>query len=133
VSNWLPISSAPKTGKRILLFADLRGAPGKIITGRYSVDAYRTMDDVVIGAEEGFQSDGDECIPSNQEVFTHWRPLPDPPCSGLETSPEYVAEAERTQFRGVTHEPCLNCGKGYRDHIAIADDGTRDVCSHGPL
>ena len=53
--------------------------------------------------------------------------------SAVETAPEYVADTERSQFRGVTHEPCLNCGKRYRDHIAIADDGARDVCPHGPL
>jgi len=75
----LPISSAPRTGKRVLLFAAVVGTPGKWVTGRYSCDAYRTINDIVIGAEEGFQSDADECIPSNQEVFTHWRPLPASP------------------------------------------------------
>jgi hypothetical protein len=123
VSNWLPISSAPKTGKRILLFADLRGAPGKIVTGRYSVDAYRTMDDVVIGAEEGFQSDGDECIPSNQEVFTHWRPLPDPPCSGLETSPEPVIRVWDCigcdeQFVETPQTYCEKCQKRHAEIAA---------------
>lgn len=83
----LPISGAPRTGKRILLFAAIVGTPGKWITGRYSTDAHRTINDVLIGAEEGFQSDGDECIPSNQEVFTHWRPLPASPSTKISEQP----------------------------------------------
>lgn len=81
--NWQPIETAPKTGKRILLAAYMGGGHIRVSSGEYSTDPYRN-DDEIIGAEEGFKGDGDECIPSNQECFTHWMPLPEPPVSKQE-------------------------------------------------
>lgn len=83
-SGWQPIETAPRDGSRILLCANLQ-VKDRIGAGRYSVEPYISDGRGIIGAAEGFQGDGDQCIPSNQDVFTHWMPLPSAPVTKGET------------------------------------------------
>lgn len=74
---WQPIETAPRNGDRILLAANVHSPAGpRLQTGYYSIDPYVHISGEVIGAEEGFQCDGDQCIPTNQDCFTHWAPIP---------------------------------------------------------
>ena len=79
--GWRPIETAPKDGRRILLWWRTCTEP---ITGSWCIDD--TYDDRPKGwnsPEQGWCADGDQCIPRNQKDCTNWMPLP--PAPGAET------------------------------------------------
>lgn len=75
--GWRTIDSAPKDGRDILLWWRLCKNPS---VGRWSIDdAFDQHDEEWPCPEEGWRSDGDQCIPRNQSDCTHWMPLPAAP------------------------------------------------------
>lgn len=75
--GWRTIDSAPKDGQDILLWWRLCTNPS---VGRWSIDdAFDEHDEGWPCPEEGWRSDGDQCIPRNQSDCTHWMPLPAAP------------------------------------------------------
>ena len=80
MSEWRPIETAPTTGRRVLLWCSFDYCDGHAVSGYYDFDeAPARLLDGTLSPSEGWRGDGDMCIPRNQEVFTHWMPLPEPP------------------------------------------------------
>jgi hypothetical protein len=73
-SDWKPIRTAP-LGKPILLWWRNCNYPA---VGCWTVEEKEN-------GREGWQCDGDMCMPSNQKDCTHWMPLPKPPATESET------------------------------------------------
>ena len=74
--GWRPIETAPKDGRPVLLWWSTRGAS----VGRYEHDdMFSERPSSWVSPEFGWRSDGDLCIPVNQEHCTHWMPLPAAP------------------------------------------------------
>ena len=69
--EWRSIDSAPKSGAPILLWWQRCKHPA---IGRWVDDETGT----------GWMSEGDQCMPKNQNDCTHWQPLPQPPKTGDE-------------------------------------------------
>ena len=82
---WRPIESAPKTGRKVILFYKNRLNVGKTVIARWLTDEQATEIDV---DDAGLESGWYECI-ENWGDFTdvvihegepsHWMPLPAPP------------------------------------------------------
>lgn len=77
VPQWRPIETAPDDGTRILMW--WRGCSSPSVGAWEVDDGFDDHPDGWVSPSEGFRSDGDQCIPINQEDCTHWMPLPLPP------------------------------------------------------
>ena len=74
--GWRPIETAPKDGSRVLLWWCTRGAS----VGHFEYDdMFSERPSRWVSPEFGWRSDGDQCIPVNQEHCTRWMPLPAAP------------------------------------------------------
>lgn len=76
--GWRPIETAPCDGSTILLFCHNGGKHYSIHTGYFDCNEN----------DEGFRTEGDQCIPTNQECFLAWMPLPAAPSGTKESSDE---------------------------------------------
>lgn len=94
--EWRTIDSAP-TNKRILLWWRTCKEPS---VGYFDVDdLFDTRPPNWRSPECGWRSEGDRCIPINQNDCTHWMPLPPVPGSAVHPSPPVrgeVVEALKT-------------------------------------
>ncbi len=86
---WQPIESAPKTGRKVILFYKNRLHVGRTVIARWLTDEQATeIDGDGVGLEGGWY----ECI-DNWDDYTevaihegepsHWMPLPAPPIEAL--------------------------------------------------
>lgn len=84
-ATWQAISSAPVSGKAILLWWKNCGDPS---VGRWTHDE----------TGDGWRCDGDQCVPRNQKDCTHWMPLLEPPSdrAGLPPLPAPAGTGRRT-------------------------------------
>ena len=121
---WRPIESAPKTGRKVILFYKNRLNVGKTVIARCLTDEQATeIDADDVGLEGGWY----ECI-DNWGDFTdvvihegepsHWMPLPAPPIEAL----RQALETER-EWVGLTDEE-INSVRHKRDWTASWTDTT---------
>ena len=86
---WQPIESAPKTGRKVILFYKNRLNVGRTVIARWLTDEQATEID---GDDVGLEGGWYECI-DNWDDYTevaihegepsHWMPLPAPPIEAL--------------------------------------------------
>jgi hypothetical protein len=86
---WQPIESAPKTGRKVILFYKNRLHVGRTVIARWLTDEQATEID---GDDVGLEGGWYECI-DNWDDYTevaihegepsHWMPLPAPPIEAL--------------------------------------------------
>ena len=121
---WRPIESAPKTGRKVILFYKNRLNVGRTVIARCLTDEQATeIDADDVGLEGGWY----ECI-DNWGDFTdvvihegepsHWMPLPAPPIEAL----RQALETER-EWVGLTDEE-INSVRHKRDWTASWTDTT---------
>ena len=107
---WQSIESAPKTGRKVILFYKNRLNVGRTVIARWLTDEQATEID---GDDVGLEGGWYECI-DNWDDFTevaihegepsHWMPLPAPPIEAL----RQALETER-EWVGLTDEEIDDC------------------------
>ena len=109
---WRPIESAPKTGRKVILFYKNRLNVDRTVIARWLTDEQATEID---GDDVGLEGGWYECI-DNWDDFTevaihegepsHWMPLPAPPIEAL----RQALETER-EWVGLTADEIWKCNK----------------------
>ena len=127
---WRPIESAPKTGRKVILFYKNRLNVGKTVIARCLTDEQATeIDADDVGLEGGWY----ECI-DNWGDFTdvvihegepsHWMPLPAPPIEALrqalETEREWVGLADDEAFKILDNVLGFNTSFGLETNFVRA-------------
>ena len=109
---WQPIESAPKTGRKVILFYKNRLNVGRTVIARWLTDEQATeIDADDVGLEGGWY----ECI-DNWDDFTevaihgnepsHWMPLPAPPIEALRQALE--TEQKPVAWRSISPDGKLS-------------------------
>ena len=127
---WRPIESAPKTGRKVILFYKNRLNVGRTVIARCLTDEQATeIDADDVGLEGGWY----ECI-DNWGDFTdvvihegepsHWMPLPAPPIEALrqalETEREWVGLADDEAFKILDNVLGFNTSFGLETNFVRA-------------
>lgn len=74
--EWQPIETAPRDGTAILLWWKHCPTPS---VGCWDIGLGDESDTRYVCHPQGWISEGDDCIPKNQQDCTHWMHLPAPP------------------------------------------------------
>lgn len=80
MSDWLPISTAPRNGSTVLLWSETWEGTWGVVTGRWTGEEWETSEGSVTDDETMFVGDDED---EDQEVVelgpSHWLPIPRPP------------------------------------------------------
>lgn len=85
MAEWQPIESAPKDGRKIILFYRNRGGLPRTVMGMWLTDERANeIDNVGVGLEAGWYERIDNWddfthVAIHEGEPTHWQPLPEPP------------------------------------------------------